>query len=231
MMANVIIPLCLLSIFPHQEPRFLLPLLLPIVFTTTKYFTSPNTKDQHIFPIWCFSNIVGLIFYGYLHQAGVTPMISHIFRDIKYVSNIHIVHSHTYSIPVGLLMVRQPRESVPLTNQRQVKVYSLGSSLDPDVIYETLINISKNVTHEENSVIYFALSGPLIKQFELCGNMSSLTYTKQTFFPHLSMESMSYYLASILDLMYNAKNKPYFGLTELRDIFSLVLYTIKTKTE
>lgn len=110
-------------------------------------------------------------------------------------------------------------------------MYSLGSSLDPDVICETLINITKNVTHEENSIVYFALSGPLIKQFELCGNVSSLTYTKRTFFPHLSMESTGFYLTSILDLLYSANNKPYFGLTELHEIFSLVLYTITTKTE
>jgi len=93
------------------------------------------------------------------------------------------------------------------------------------------MNISKNVAHEENSIVYFALSGPLIKQFELYGNMSSYTYTKTKFFPHLSMESMNFYVMSILDLMYNAKNKPYFGLVELHDIFSLVLYKMTTKTE
>lgn len=111
MMANVIIPLCLLSVFPHQEPRFLLPLLLPIVFSTSKYFSSHYIKDmKHIIPIWCVSNIIGLIFYGYLHQAGITPMISHIFKDIKYVSDIHIINSHTYSIPVSLLMVPQQQK-------------------------------------------------------------------------------------------------------------------------
>jgi len=115
-MANVIIPLCLLSIFPHQEPRFLLPFLLPIIFTTSKYFSSHYAKDiQYAFPIWCLSNISGLAFFGYLHQAGITPMISHIFEDIKYVSNTHVIHSHTYSIPVALLMVPQPYTSIPHT--------------------------------------------------------------------------------------------------------------------
>lgn len=112
MMANVIIPLCLLSAFPHQEPRFLLPLLLPIVLTTSKYFSSHYTKEfHHILPIWYFSNIIGLLFYGYLHQAGIIPMISHVFYDIKNVSNIHIIHSHIYSIPIGLLMIPQVNES------------------------------------------------------------------------------------------------------------------------
>lgn len=109
MMANVIIPLCLLSIFPHQEPRFILPLLLPIIFTTSKYFSSHYIKNfKHILPIWYFFNIIGLIFFGYMHQAGVTPMISHLFQDIKHIPNTHIIHSHIYSIPVGLLMVPRP---------------------------------------------------------------------------------------------------------------------------
>lgn len=113
MMANVIIPLCLLSIFPHQEPRFLIPLLLPIVFTTSKYFSSHYLKKyRRILPIWCISNMIGLIFFGYLHQGGITPMISHVFQDIKHVSNTHIIHSHTYSIPVGLLMVPKINESI-----------------------------------------------------------------------------------------------------------------------
>lgn len=115
-MANVIIPLLLLSIFPHQEPRFLLPLLLPIVFSTSKYFSSHYMKDlKCILPIWCFSNIIGFIFYGYLHQAGVTPMISYLFQDIKDASNTYVIHSHTYSIPVGLLMVPQLNESLLYT--------------------------------------------------------------------------------------------------------------------
>lgn len=114
MMANVIIPLSLLSVFPHQEPRFLLPLLLPIVFTTSKYFSNYYIrKAGNLFPIWCFCNMIGLIFYGYLHQAGVTPMISHLFKDIKYVSDVHFIHSHIYSVPVGLLMIPRFNESRP----------------------------------------------------------------------------------------------------------------------
>lgn len=92
--------------FPHQESRFLLPLLLPIVFSTAKFFSRTYLRHfKYILPIWCFSNIIGLIFYGYLHQAGVTPMVSYLFKDIEDLSKVHIIHSHTYPIPVGLLMV------------------------------------------------------------------------------------------------------------------------------
>lgn len=81
-------------------------------------------------------------------------------------------------------------------------------------------------------MVYFALSGSLIKNFELVNNISSLTYTKQTFFPHVSMESSSYYLSSIIDILHSDKKKPYFNtLIEFHDIFSLVLYKITIKTE
>lgn len=90
-----------------------------------------------------------------------------------------------------------------------------------DVLHETVINIKNNVTHEEDSIIYFALSGPLVNQFELFGNMSNLTYTKTYFFPHISLESLNYYVISIIDLLYYEK-KSY--LKGIHDIFSLVLF-------
>jgi len=94
------------------------------------------------------------------------------------------------------------------------------------------MNISKHITCKEELAVYFALSGPLIKQFESVGNVSSLKYTKKIFFPHLSMESLSFYFTSMIDLLYHDNNMPYYiSLTELRDIFSLVLYKMTIKTE
>lgn len=116
-------------------------------------------------------------------------------------------------------------------NQRSIEVHNLGSSLDPDILYETVINITKNVTDKKGHEVYFALSGPLIKQFELFDNLSSFTYTKTKFFPHVSMESLHFYVRSMIDILYYENNKSYFkSLTDLYDIFSLVLYKITTKT-
>jgi hypothetical protein len=92
------------------------------------------------------------------------------------------------------------------------------------------MNISKHITHKEELTVYFSVSGPLTKQFESVGNLSSLTYTKKMFFPHLSTESMRFYFRSMIDLLYH-DNMPYISLTELCDIFSLALYKITIKTE
>lgn len=116
-------------------------------------------------------------------------------------------------------------------NQRYIEVHNLGSSLDTDVLYKTVINITKNISNKKGHEVYFALSGPLIKEFELFDNLSSFTYTKTKFFPHVSMESLHLYVTSIIDLLSYEENRSYFGsLTELFDIFSLVLFKITTKT-
>jgi len=93
------------------------------------------------------------------------------------------------------------------------------------------MNISQHITHKEELTVYFSLSGPLTKQFESVSNVSSLVYTKKMFFPHLSMESLHFYFTSMIDLFYYDNNMPFINLTELRDIFSLVLYKITIKTE
>lgn len=95
-----------------------------------------------------------------------------------------------------------------------------------------MISISKNISLEERPVIYFALSGPLIKKFESVKNIPNFIYTKQLFFPHVSIESLRYYLISIKELWHNNKNETFFNiLSEFQEIFSLVLYKITVKTE
>lgn len=95
-----------------------------------------------------------------------------------------------------------------------------------------MINITKQVNHNKDHVVYFALSGPLAGKFELFGSTSNLKFTKTKFFPHISMESLKLYATSIIDLLYHDKNKTHvISLTKFCDIFSLVLYSITTKTE
>lgn len=114
------------------------------------------------------------------------------------------------------------------SNQLRVKVHDLGSSVDPDVLYDTVMNINKNITHKEKSSVYFALTGALSKQFESSGNTSTFLNTKVVFFPHISTESLSYYLTSVTNLLFYDKNKSSFNsLVELYNIFSLTLYKIK----
>ena len=68
----VLFGLGLLSIAPHQEPRFLLPLLVPLVLLGEKAIRRfPKTGAC----TWVLFNLVLLTLFGVLHQGGVTKSL------------------------------------------------------------------------------------------------------------------------------------------------------------
>ena len=70
--AVVIVGLAFLSIAPHQEPRFLLPLLIPLVLLGEKAVRRfPTTASC----IWTIFNFVMIILFGILHQGGVNKSL------------------------------------------------------------------------------------------------------------------------------------------------------------
>eukprot|EP00536_Pseudo-nitzschia_multiseries_P004098 jgi/Psemu1/187255/e_gw1.66.141.1 len=70
--AVVIFGLGFLSLAPHQEPRFLLPLLLPLVLLGEKPFQSYPRAGPFI---WVLFNSILFILFGVLHQGGVTQSL------------------------------------------------------------------------------------------------------------------------------------------------------------
>ncbi|EGG08320.1 uncharacterized protein MELLADRAFT_85009 [Melampsora larici-populina 98AG31] len=95
----------LLSIQPHQEPRFLLPLLIPVcIIASHTLLTLTPTSRKVFWKLHFLHTILGTIFYGFLHQSGVIPTISYIkgsnqFEDIK-----SIVIWKTFDFPKTLLL-------------------------------------------------------------------------------------------------------------------------------
>jgi len=70
--AVVIFGLGFLSLAPHQEPRFLLPLLLPLVLLGEKaILTYPIAGPL----IWVVFNTILFTLFGILHQGGVTQSL------------------------------------------------------------------------------------------------------------------------------------------------------------
>ncbi|XP_050542046.1 GPI mannosyltransferase 4 isoform X2 [Daktulosphaira vitifoliae] len=228
MVINIIIPIILLSVFPHQEPRFLIPILLPVVFTASKFFCISNIKYlKPLFGTWCIANAIGLLFYGHLHQAGVTPMISQLALDIRNSSNVHIIHGYTYSIPLGLFLVPQQQNKL-YKSQNQIRLHDLGSSLDITKITDSMLYIKENITYGKTHKpdLYLVLSGSLSKKFEYVCHTLDLKFTKVLFFPHLSIESLSYYKTFITDLTVHDDREFINRAQDLYELFSLVLFKI-----
>jgi len=89
----VLLGLIVLSVAPHQEPRFLLPLVVPVsVSMGTLVYTNKRVRL-----VWVLFNLALALFYGVVHQAGVVPSL------LSIQSRECIATYETYSGPRFLL--------------------------------------------------------------------------------------------------------------------------------
>ncbi|XP_018804795.1 PREDICTED: GPI mannosyltransferase 4 [Bactrocera latifrons] len=132
MTSAIFVPLISLSLINHQEPRFLLPLLFPIVLLHAPklyHGLCPNYpfKEEHpllrkiynmllcpqasarpLMKTWYMCNIGLAIFFGFLHQAGIFPLTQHfetIMQNKSPAQHIHLVTSHIYNVPLTFINI------------------------------------------------------------------------------------------------------------------------------
>jgi len=70
LVVSILVPLAVLSAAPHAEPRFLLPLLLPLASLAAKQHRVSPTS-----PLAILVTLALVTFYGVLHQGGVVPAV------------------------------------------------------------------------------------------------------------------------------------------------------------
>ncbi|KAF2715083.1 glycosyltransferase family 22 protein [Pleomassaria siparia CBS 279.74] len=88
----------LLSIFPHQEARFLIP-AVPLILSSIKLPRHPHTKLW--MTSWIIFNLALGVLMGLYHQGGIVPVQIHIAKTNEFVS--HAFWWKTYSPPIWLL--------------------------------------------------------------------------------------------------------------------------------
>lgn len=161
MTCTFIVPITLLSLFPHQEPRFIIPVLFPLVFlyapdlsqvpcldivrfndnndeSTTEL---PQSKPRKL-TLWYVSNLLLAFFYAFAHQGGVFPLTSHITTELKakpHLTHVHLYTSYSYSLPTALLQLRNTRKVYRSSSNHKYKLtqdfhlYEQGSKSLPQV--------------------------------------------------------------------------------------------------
>ena len=90
--------IAILSIFPHQEARFLLP-AVPLILSSIRLPRPPHTKLW--ISGWVLFNVALGILMGIYHQGGIVPVQTHIATTNETVS--HAFWWKTYSPPTWLL--------------------------------------------------------------------------------------------------------------------------------
>ncbi|KAL3218428.1 hypothetical protein MRX96_005934 [Rhipicephalus microplus] len=111
---TLLMPLCALSLFKHQEPRFLVPLLVPVVLLAQRY---ASTK---LIVFWSLVNALCLAFFGYVHQGGLLPCMAQVHHHLAQHKpdnmTATVVFAHTYMPPRHLLAVKENGAAVDVSD-------------------------------------------------------------------------------------------------------------------
>lgn len=208
-MFTFIISLGLFSIFPHQEPRFLIPLTVPVVLMNAhKLRWKVGKSFKPLLTLWYAFNIGMAVFYGLVHQAGVTPAVKYIGQELqlaKATNEVNVIWSNTYMPPTyELLRIseksrrhkedtgKSPEEfpSYFLRPHVRVNFHDLqGRDLRSDVRRE-IVALStraklKKTTVENFIVLPSHMFDEVEEMLEGQVKFSPVAY----FFPHVSIES------------------------------------------
>ncbi|KII91630.1 glycosyltransferase family 22 protein [Plicaturopsis crispa FD-325 SS-3] len=105
----IVSALSVLSLQPHQEPRFLTPLLVPsiVLVANSSYM---HRLRRTFWVVWIITNIVLSGLFGVFHQGGVVPSLFHVHDRIAVSGkngDVNVVYWKTYMPPRHLLGIPQ----------------------------------------------------------------------------------------------------------------------------
>ncbi|CAG9137000.1 unnamed protein product [Plutella xylostella] len=135
MLFSVTIPVAILSAFPHQEARFIIPILVPLVYLYGNHLQSNETDGpgykklkNYLLYTWYILNLLLTLFYGFIHQGGIYPFTNSLHYEIKstYGMHTHVITTHSYSIPTYLLQLEDTKRI--WTNRATGHKYRLSPS-------------------------------------------------------------------------------------------------------
>lgn len=124
-------PLLLLSAFSHQEARFLIPLLVPLVL-----LSSPQTQPIPWKGTLVLFNILGSLIFGCLHQGGLVPGLKYLEQVVHAPAlsgtNTHytLIFTHTYMPPRHLLHLSGLGSSVEVVDMGGAEDWVLCQALN-----------------------------------------------------------------------------------------------------
>eukprot|EP00985_Skeletonema_marinoi_P032275 scaffold39087_cov174-Skeletonema_marinoi.AAC.2 len=112
--STIITGLVVLSCAPHQEPRFILPCIVPLVFLYGQRVVGmdnkqPNLKKRAILTtLWVVFNSILYLFFGWLHQGGLIPSLLHLPLPVnsQEASPEIVIYYKTYMPPTFLIRGR-----------------------------------------------------------------------------------------------------------------------------
>ncbi|XP_065530957.1 GPI mannosyltransferase 4 [Lathamus discolor] len=170
------VPLAFLSLFSHQEPRFLIPLILPLVL----FSTSQNRAMKWKYVIVIF-NMLGALLFGCLHQGGLIPCLFRLEQLVhspgssSHPRHYTLLFAHTYMPPRSLLNIKK--------RDTHIEVIDMAGS-EEETLCQIVEQRANDFTCNDCHVIV-VIPGTIRATITKCG----VSFLNETLiFPHLSME-------------------------------------------
>jgi phosphatidylinositol glycan class Z len=138
-LVTVISGLGLISLAQHQEPRFLIPLTLPICMLAFAMHERKRINLGGTIRWIIVFSLAMCVFFGMLHQAGVLPSLFYLDTQKG-----HAIYHHTYMPPSYLLL-----------GNKDIKIHDLGGG-DVNGKLQSLLN-ELNQTRSDQDI--FVVSG------------------------------------------------------------------------
>ncbi len=137
--ATVFVGITVLSLFPHQEPRFLLPLLVPSFALLS---TVPRASCTRIRTACALLNAALLVFWGGLHQGALLPALYSLSSDS---SACAIAVAGTYSAPasaVAKCVAIGQCSSSPVVSLEGASVSAIDSFLQTSLSHHCVVLVA-----------------------------------------------------------------------------------------
>ena len=183
-----IVPVTLLSLFPHQEPRFLIP-LLPVFAALYAHKIMAGRRSMAFF--WAVANISGCMFYGCIHQGGVVRCLGHLQQTQSTGVDRHVIFWHTYTAPQHLLLLpgQSSRTQDPVSIGATSVTSLEGNSVKDLIHHLVLISSSLSSLHQEKPEVLIAASSSE-HRYLVCMTAEAGVRLElyKSFWPHLSTE-------------------------------------------
>jgi len=195
------LPVIGLSVIKHQEPRFLIPILPSVILMCSHKLRWKCGSWKPMLTVWYAFNILAVVWFGFIHQAGVVPLQRDIGNlDHGHVPYVNLVYSHTYMPPrYPLMQARSGSNNLAYTTNADTKylVHELGSEDLNSVINRLLALISRGEyiykTQKKQMHTYLIIPTHLLHQFHHLAKNSLHLQLVSSQAPHVSVEALDQY--------------------------------------
>lgn len=167
MLLSVLTSTILLSFIPHQEFRFLLPLIVPLAYTFAYNIYASNTWLS----LWLVGNLLITYFYASVHQSGIIrasldldPLLKSFARQDP-SANMTLVDVTAFKSYLGpTYQWNIPADDYRFNFQQQDTIEDFSESISEKVSASLERHQSKYPTHEQK--LYFMLPSIFVKQLD-----------------------------------------------------------------